>query len=118
MSTNVVKAIPLQSIDAATLTGAGMYMPVTPTGLPHACFEINIVNASTVSVTISLDGVTDHDFLGAAGAQDVAPLDRIKIQAQTNSLPNSYNAQFKQGQIIYVAGAMGAGLIYVSGYYQ
>lgn len=79
------------------------------TALPQACFLIRILNESNASIDISFDGSTDADRLMTNSV--------LQINAQANSQPNNYIANFAKNQIIYVKGA-GAGNVYLVGYYQ
>lgn len=108
MAKNIIKAIELTHINSAAFTGA--YQAINPTGLPNACFLIRIINNSNKSITVSYDGVTDQDFI-IAGATFQLPI-------QSNALPNNYIANIKQGTIVYVKAAAGAGLVYLAGYYS
>jgi len=105
---NKVLAIPLTNVASSTL-GAS-YLPINATGLANPCFLIRITNASNKDVTISYDGVNDHEYLVSATFMD--------INAQTNSQPNTNIANFATGTVVYVKGTAGTGIIYLSGYYQ
>ena len=104
---NTIKAIPLTHIDSATMTGA--YLPINPLGFPFPISIIRILNESNTAVTLSYDGVTDHDFIPAAT--------NTQIVLQTNAQPSSYSAVMPIGTIVYVKSAAGVGLIYIAGYY-
>lgn len=106
---NKATPIALSSIDSATFTGAYQLLSATA-GLPQACTQLHIVNNSNVSVTISYDGVNDHDFLLAAS-------DR-QLYFEANALPNALVACLAKGTKVYVKGAAGVGLVYLSGWYQ
>ena len=106
---NVIKAIPLSTVAASTLTG--VYVPLN-SGLPFPCFHIRITSTSTTSITVSYDGgVTDHDIIPLPGGT-------IVVNGQTNSQPQSHIALFAKGTVISIKGAVGTGNIYLSGYYQ
>ena len=64
MAINRVAAIPLGDIDSSTLTGG---WDVLYAGLPEACSIFRVINASNVSVQISYDAVTSHEFVPAGG---------------------------------------------------
>lgn len=104
---NCIKAIPLSSISATTFTGA--YQAINA-GLPFACTVLRITNNTNGGVTISYDGVTDHDF--------IPTLTTAQINGQANAQPNNMMAQFKAGTIVYVKAAVGTGSCYLAGYYQ
>lgn len=105
---NSVFAIPLEIFDTGVL--AGTYEPINANGIPNACFLLRITNAATAGLTISFDGVHDHEYI-AMGAT-------IDLPVQTNSQPNNKVALWSKGQVIYVNGEDSTGNIYVSGYYQ
>jgi hypothetical protein len=109
MAKNSIAPIPLTSIDSATFTGA--YQLVSGAGgLTNACFLIRIINNSTKDVTISYNGTNDHDFVPAGK--------EVQLQFQTNKSPQGYAALIAQGTKIYVKGAAGVGLVYLSGYFS
>jgi len=105
---NSVYAIPLEVFDTAVLDGT--YEPINVNGIPNACFLIRITNATDVGLTLSLDGVHDHEYIAAAAV--------IDLPVQTNSQPNNKTALWQKGQIFYVNGTGATGNIYVSGYFQ
>lgn len=106
---NKVLPIPLSSIDSATFTGAYQLLSAAA-GIPNPCIMLHIANHSNVAVTISYDGITDHDFLLAEHERE--------LNFQTNASPQNYAAALAQGTKIYVKAAAGAGLIYLSGFYS
>lgn len=104
-----IQAIPLESLDASTLSSS--YQAINPAGLPQACFLIEITNgSSTQPVTISLDGVNDHLVIFASGMRD--------YQGPINTQPNSRGALWPLGQIFYAKGTASTGSIGLSGLYQ
>ena len=105
---NSLLAIPLTSLNAAAV--AIGFAPVNPNGLAEPCVILRIINDQTMPITISYDGLTDHDYLPARGI--------LQINAQTNSLPKGNICRFNKGSIIYVAGVAGVGNVVVAGYYQ
>lgn len=106
---NTVLPIPLTSINSATFTGAYQLLSGAA-GLTNACIMLHIVNNANVSITISYDGVNDHDFL--------LPATDRELNFQTNANPQAYAASLAQGTKVYVKGAAGVGLVYLSGWYQ
>ena len=104
---NSIRAIPLTSFDTAGLTVA--YKVLNAGGLPSACFLVRLINNSDRDITISLDGVTDYDFVPAHSS--------FQFSIQVNSQPNNYVALFPVGTKFYVSGAvLGTGSIYLAGY--
>jgi hypothetical protein len=105
---NTIKAIPLTNIASSALTTS--YQAINTGGLPSSCCILRLNSTSSTSVTISYDGVNDHEFL-LAGASFTIPV-------QSNSQPNNFIANFPIGTQVYVKGTAGTGNIYLSGYYQ
>lgn len=105
---NIIKAIPLTTLSAAGL-GAS-YQAINPDGLDQSCIILRINNDSNVAITISFDGVTDHEYLGSQ--------ETLHIDAQTNSLPQPEVCVFAKGTKVYVKGTAGMGTLAVSAYYQ
>jgi hypothetical protein len=105
---NIIKAIPLTNFASASLTTD--YQAINTTGLSNSCCILRLNSTSSTSVTVSYDGVNDHEFL-LAGASFTIPV-------QANSQPNNFIANFPIGMQVYVKGTAGTGNIYLSGYYQ
>ena len=103
-----IAAIPLTTFNSASVTAS--YQPINSGGLNFSCILLRVNNASNAAITISYDGVTDHEYIQAAGL--------LEIQAQANSLPSPNACCFKRGTIIYLKGTAGVGTIALSGYYQ
>jgi len=108
MPKNTVQAIELFSIASSVLDVN--YQAINEDGAEGACFLLRITNDSTTNVTISYNGLVDHDI--------VLPGDVLNINAQTNSRPNNQTCLFPKGQIVYAKGTAGTGTIYLTGYYQ
>lgn len=105
---NIVLPIPLTSTSAVFFDGT--YKLINTAGLPEACFMIRIINDCNRDVTVSYDGVNDHDFV---------PTDTsIQLNFQTNSQPNNFIAKLAAGTKIYVKGVAGIGNVLLAGYYQ
>ena len=98
---NRVNFLPLQSINSATFTGA--YQLLGTSLAP--CRIIKIVNNSNVNVTVSFDGITDHDFVPAANF--------ILYDFGANK-GTSANALDLPVEGIYVKAAAGVGLVYLT----
>lgn len=107
MVSTAIKAIPLIFIDSATL-GAG-WVAINPNGLPNACFITRIINASSVDIEISLDGLNAHDFC-RKDTDLVIPF--ISYQETPD-----YVSRVQKGQIFYVRGLAGNGDIGLAGYW-
>jgi hypothetical protein len=106
--TNSLKAVPLTSIAASTLSGS--YQLVTASsGLPNPVCILKIINNASVVVTVSYDGSTDHDFVRAG--------ETLVLNIQTNSQPNNKMANMAKGTQVWVKGVAGTGTVYVAAYY-
>lgn len=98
---------PLRSIDSSTFTGSYQALG---SSLIHPCALIRIVNRSNVDVTISVDGVTDHDIIPANGF--------FTYDVTANTPPSGDNAIFApQGRQYYVKGSASSGLVYLVAQY-
>jgi hypothetical protein len=107
MAQNSVKPFVLSSVLSSTVTA--LYAPLNGTGFIQAPFFIRINNASSMGITISYDGVNDHEFIPSGTI--------FQLNAQTNAQPNAQTALFPKFTIVYVKGTAGTGNIYLSGYY-
>ena len=107
MAQNSVKPFILSNVLSSTITS--LYAPLNGTGFTHAPFFIRINNASSMAITVSYDGIHDHEFIPAGTIFD--------LNSQTNSQPNAQIALFPKFTIIYIKGTAGTGNIYLSGYY-
>lgn len=106
---NNVLAIPLSSFDSAGLTTS--YQVLNTGGLDEACTIIRIVNDSSRSITLSYDGITDHEY--------VQTTKDLVLNFQTNSQPQAQSSLMRKGTVIWIkAASAGTGLIYLSGYYN
>ncbi len=104
--TNRIAWETLRSLDSATLTG--VYLAVG-TALLHPSYKLKMVNNSNVSVTVSIDGVTDIDV---CPANSFWLYDESQAQFNTANLPT-----IPKGTQIFVKGAVGTGLIYLVSQY-
>jgi|FreactcultuFSWF8_1027224.scaffolds.fasta_scaffold05893_3 hypothetical protein len=107
MAQNSVKPFILSNVLSSTITS--LYAPLNGTGFIEAPFFIRINNASSMAITVSYDGIHDHEFIPAGTIFD--------LNSQTNSQPNAQIALFPKFTIIYIKGTAGTGNIYLSGYY-
>lgn len=105
---NILLPIPLTNVASSTLTSS--YEAINSSGLTHPCNILRLISTSSTAVTISYDGVNDHDFLPAGQT--------LQINATTNGLPPEHTATFQEGTVVYVKGTAGTGNIYLAGYYQ
>ncbi len=92
----------IRSIDSATFTGSYQALG---TALAHPASLIKLVNNSTVLVTVSTDGVNDHD---------VAPSSSFFLYDVTSDTPDESGSIFvEQGRQYSVKGSAGTGLVYL-----
>ena len=104
-----ISAITLTSIAGTALTTS--YKPVNSTGLSRSCSIIRLSNNTSKDLTVSYDGITDHEFVKAGTI--------LQISLQSNKEVSSGVCQLKKGTVIYVkSDAAGTGIAYLSGYYQ
>jgi hypothetical protein len=107
MAQNSVKPFILSTLLSSTVTAA--YAPLNGTGFSQAPFFIRINNASSTAITVSYNGVDDHEFIAANTI--------FELPSQTNSQPGAQVALFPKNTIVYIKGTAGTGNIYLSGYY-
>ncbi len=105
---NTMLAMPLQTVASAGI--AVGYTTANSVTIGHSVSILRINNATTQALTVSYDGVTDHEYL--VNGQT------LQIDAQTNSLPNAVCCNFKNGLQIFFKGGAGTGQVAISGYYQ
>lgn len=96
--------------NTATLTGT--YQALNTTGFGEDIKMLKIYNAGTQAVTVSYDGVTDHDYY--------PPSSTFVFDIQTNhantSSFGSGTLYGRKGQIIYGKGTAGVGNLYIIGF--
>jgi len=111
MSVNYTLPIEMTYFDATALNLAN-YQPINAWMLDAACSIIRVVNTSDAAIWISLDGVTDHDYIRPGGD--------IILNLQLNSHRENRVAQMKNRSIVYVRGTPPkfGGWIYLMGYYN
>ncbi len=95
----------LKSIDSATFTGS--YQAVG-TALTHSVRIIKFTNNSNVLVTLSWDGVNDHEAL-PAGSFLLLDVSANREMSQFFEIAN--------GTQFYAKGSAGTGLLYISSYF-
>jgi hypothetical protein len=107
MPVNYVKPFLLEEFDVAGL--AAGFAPVNAGGTADNLLILRINNHSNTAVIISYDGVHDHDIIGIGAS--------VVYNLQSNSEPQNWVYQLKQGTTFYVRGTAGVGFIYFSGWY-
>jgi len=106
---DTISAAPLATLMSASLTST--YEPINPLGLPQPAFLLKVHNFGTTIITISLDGVNDHDVVNPATTGEV-------YGGEGSSQPANQNCLWPKGQIIYAKGVAGTGSIYLAAYFQ
>lgn len=94
----------LQSIDSATFTGS--YQTLGTLTKPSRIFKIT--NNSTVDVTVSWDGSTDHEYI---------PTGTFILLDCTSDAGSSGVLEVAVGTVFSVKGSAGTGSVYLSSYY-
>lgn len=110
---NRVQAVSLSSFNAASLSGT--YQAINSTGLSNACVILKIVNENSTGITISYDGINDHEYLPGTAA--AIPRETLLLDFSGGSHSGS-EMKFAKGTVVYVKGTAGVGTIYLSGYYH
>ncbi len=107
MPQDTTKAIPMVTFNSAALVAG--YASMNPAGLPGACYWLQIFNNSSVDITISYDGVTDHAYIPQGYMFPAFPM--------IGAMPNNRISLFPAHMQIYAKGAAGVGNIYITGFY-
>jgi hypothetical protein len=107
MAQNSVKPFVLSTVASAALTG--VYAALNGTGFIQSPFLFRIINAGSTAITVSYNGVDDHELVPANTI--------FQLETQTNAQPNGNVALFPKKTIVYIKGTAGTGTIYLSGYY-
>lgn len=110
---HVAVPLDLSTLNSATLTAS--YQELNSTGFPGNLFWLRIENASTANITISYDGINDHEFLPATAAG--IPRESLIIDF-TGSPSSPGFVYLRKGTKVYVKGSAGVGNITMSGFYQ
>jgi hypothetical protein len=95
----------LRSIDSATFTGSYQALG---TPLAHNPFLIKVVNTSTVPVTVSINGTTDHD---------ICPAGSFFLYDETANASREGGLTVAKGTQVWVKGAAGVGTVYLVAQY-
>ena len=107
MAQNSVKPFTLSTVASAALTT--VYAPLNGTGFIQSPFFIRIINAGSTAITVSYNGVDDHEYLPANTI--------FELPSQANAQPGAHVALFPKRTVVYIKGTAGTGTIYLSGYY-
>jgi len=108
MAQNSVKAIDLTIVNSANVPGA-YDVAAADVVIEKALFYIRIVNDATTAITISYNGIDDHEY--------IAPNSFFELNAQANSQPNNQVCLFSVNSTVFIKGVAGVGSISISGYY-
>lgn len=95
----------LRSIDSSTFTGSYQALG---TPLVYPSYILKLVNNSTVAVTISFDGVTDHD---------IAPANSFWLYDEGKTGGSASIPAVSAGTAVYVKGSAGTGSVYLVNQY-
>ncbi len=106
---NSVLPIPMTSADSSLFAGAYVLLSGAG-GLTEPCIMLRIINDSNVDVTISYDGIADHDFVPTGTS--------LNLQFMTNSQPTNRSCSMAEGTRVYVKGVAGLGSVYIAGFFQ
>lgn len=90
----------LAIFDASELSPS--YEVINSDGLSKSCTIMRITNGSDRPITISFDGITDHEYLLPNSIYEVLPMSDI--------------AMVPKGSKVWVSGKAGKGFITVSGH--
>ena len=101
--TNAFTPVEMIHFDTADLL-VGTYKVINELGLDHKCNFINLTNCGKNSMTLSFDGVTDHEFLTAGGRLDIY------------TLPRFNKGNFRKYSKLYVRGPASIGWLYLAAY--
>lgn len=100
-NTSQIEYETLRSIDSATFTGA--YQAIG-SPLAHPSVLVKMVNNSGALVTISVDGVNDHDIL---------PASSFWLYDIGSDSPTTSSIYRKQGTQFYIKGVASTGSVYL-----
>lgn len=96
----------LRSIDSASINGT---LQIVGSTFTKPIILLKLVNDSDTAVTVSYDGVTDHDYVPANGF--------ALYDANANRYRDNGGMQFDVGSGVYVRGSAGTGNFYVVTFY-
>lgn len=99
---------PLRSIDSTTFTGAYQALG---TILANPCVLLKLVNNSAVIVTVSYNGVNDHDIY-PGGSYTI-----YDFGSDAQSVSSDQRLALPKGTQVYVKGAASTGLVYLVAIY-
>lgn len=109
MAKDKILPIKMVSFDSASLSPTYQSVNAATNGLPFALVILKIVNDATTAVTISYNGVDDHDYAPLSG--------QFIYDYQTNKEFESDKSLLSKGTQVYVKGTAGVGTIKLIGWY-
>ena len=95
----------IRSIDSATYTGSYQKLG---TPLSYACCLAKFVNNGTTAMTISWNGVDDHDFV---------PANSFALYDVGSDAGAQRGLYISQGTQFWVKGTAGTGLVYLTAFH-
>jgi hypothetical protein len=104
---NSVKVDTLATFNTTGLNGT--FKPINAAGFAGPAILLRVINASTVAVTLTFDGVHSNDYLGSG--------ETLQLNLQSNAAPNNYVSVLKKGTVVSVKGSAGTGNVYLAVYY-
>ena len=102
--------IPMSSFASSSITAS--YQAVNSNGFLLDIKILRIINNSSSDITISYDGITDHDFIQLGSVLNLS----LQSNHACNSLYSSGTLYGRQFQKVYAKGTAGTGNLYVVGY--
>jgi len=112
MNSNIIKFIPILSVNFASITGD--FVALDLDGFPGALSYIHVLNTIDVPIMVSLDGAYGHMYLKAFTGESEINLQECSSQTNKRSL-------IKKKSKVYVKqlpGLAKTGFIVISGFYQ
>jgi hypothetical protein len=106
---NSVAPILLTTLPATGFTGDYQLLSAVG-GIPQAVQSLSITNGASLGITVSYDGINDHDYIPSLMIKD--------MYFQTNAQPNTSIAKLPKGTPVYVKAPAGTGTVALSGWYQ
>lgn len=110
---HIAVPLDLSTFDSASLTAN--YQELNSTGFPGNLFWLRIENATNTDVTISYDGINDHEFL--PGTIVGIPKENLVINFSGSPTQPGF-IYLRKGTKVYIKGSAGTGNITMSGFYQ
>lgn len=94
------------------LNGAANQTGTSSVGFQYDIKILKIYNDGTTAVTLSYDGVVNHDYLPSKGTMIID----LQTNHRDNGSSGSGQLYGRQGQLVWGKGTAGTNNIYISGY--